>query len=75
MDTLTIVIVAVIILLGLIIGGAVAFSRSKAKSVPTLKAQSGNDDPPMAGNDGPALGEPEQHTDQTIGVPKTHADP
>ena len=75
MDTLTIVIVAVIILLGLIIGGAITFSRSKAKSVPTLKPQSRNDDPPRAGDDGPALGESGQQTDHTIGVPDTRADP
>jgi fused signal recognition particle receptor len=75
MDTLTIVIVAVIILLGLIIGGAITFSRSKAKSVPTLKPQSRNDDPTRAGDDGPALGESGQQTDHTIGVPDTRADP
>ena len=75
MDTLTIVIVAVIILLGLIIGGAITFSRSKAKSVPTLKPQSRNDDPPRVGDDGPALGESGQQTDHTIGVPDTRADP
>ena len=75
MDTLTIVIVAVVILLGLIIGGAITFSRSKAKSVPTLKPQSRNDDPPRVGDDGPALGESGQQTDHTIGVPDTRADP
>ena len=75
MDTLTIVIVAVVILLGLIIGGAITFSRSKAKSVPTLKPQSRNGDPPRAGDDGPALGESGQQTDHTIGVPDTRADP
>ena len=75
MDALTIVIVAVIILLGLIIGGAVAFSRFNPKSTPALKPQPGNDYSPGAGDDGPGLVDPAQKTVETIGVRETRADP
>ena len=75
MDALTIVIVAVIILLGLIIGGAVAFSRFTPKSTPALKPQPGNDYSPGAGDDGPGLVDPAQKTVETIGVRETRADP
>jgi hypothetical protein len=69
MDALTIVIVAVIILLGLIIGGAVAFSRFNTKSTPALKPQPGNDYSPGAGDDGPGLVDPAQKTVETMGQP------
>ena len=75
MDALTIVIVAVIILLGLIIGGAVAFSRFNTKSTPALKPQPGNDYSPGAGDDGPGLVDPAQKTVETMGVRETRADP
>ena len=75
MDALTIVIVAVIILLGLIIGGAVAFSRFNPKSTPALKPQPGNDYSPGAGDDGPGLVDPAQKTVETMGVRDTRADP
>ena len=75
MDALTIVIVAVIILLGLIIGGAVAFSRFNPKSTPALKPQPGNDYSPGAGDDGPGLVDPAQKTVETMGVRETRADP
>ncbi len=75
MDTLTIVIVAVVILIGLFVGGAIAFSRSKAGESLSSKPQPGIDLSPGVGDDDSVPRDTVRKTVETILVPELLEDP
>ena len=75
MDALTIAIVSAIILLGLIIGGSIAFSRSKAKSRHAPTRQPEIDYSPGVGDDDSVPRDTSRKTVETIRVPDTFEDP
>ncbi len=75
MDMLTIVIVAVVILIGLFVGGAIAFSRSKAAESLSSKPQPGIDLSPGVGDDDSVPRDTVRKTVETILVPELLEDP
>ncbi len=75
MDTLTIVIVAVVILIGLFVGGAIAFSRSKAAESLSSKPQPGIDLSPGVADDDSVPRDTVRKTVETILVPELLEDP
>ncbi len=75
MDTLTIVIVAVVILIGLFVGGAIAFSRSKAAESLSSEPQPRIDLSPGVGDDDSVPRDTLRKTVETILVPELLEDP
>ncbi len=75
MDTLTIVIVAVVILIGLFVGGAIAFSRSKAGESLSSEPQPRIDLSPGVGDDDSVPRDTLRKTVETILVPELLEDP
>ncbi len=75
MDMLTIVIVAVVILIGLFVGGAIAFSRSKVAESLSSKPQPGIDLSPGVGDDDSVPRDTVRKTVETILVPELLEDP
>ncbi len=75
MDTLTIVIVAVVILIGLFVGGAIAFSRSKAAESLSSEPQPRIDLSPGVGDDDSVPRDTVRKTVETILVPELLEDP
>ncbi len=75
MDMLTIVIVAVVILIGLFVGGAIVFLRSKAAESLSSKPQPGIDYSPGVGDDDSVPRDTVRKTVETILVPELLEDP
>jgi fused signal recognition particle receptor len=75
MDALTLVIVVSIVLLGLVVGAAVAYSRSKASKSITARPRPGIDYSPGVGDDDSEPRDTTRKTVETILIPDVLADP